>query len=276
MRNILAVVVSYNGGIDIRDTVNAILNVVDLVYIVDNASNPYNKNILECLNKYEKVEVEFLSENVGIGAALNLGVKKARENNFDWILTMDQDSVFKVGFLKSFDSCKNEYQDVCVMTPNVNNSSKQSNCYKVDYAITSGNLIKVNVFKNVGLYNEILFIDGVDFDFSFRLVNSGYEIFNVPEAHLDHCLGDVEPKYFKRFHTYHSPLRRYYIFRNHFYLIRNFWRTHSFILIKMSISRVVYIFTITIFGHLRLKSYKYIFKGIFDSFKNKKGAFRDK
>ena len=36
-------------------------------------------------------EIILNKENLGIATALNIGVRKALENGYEWILTMDQD-----------------------------------------------------------------------------------------------------------------------------------------------------------------------------------------
>ena len=49
---------------------------------------------------------------------------------------------------------------------------------------------------------------------------AGHRIHRVDGAHLLHRLGDERPvpRVFQRFYVQHSPVRRYYMFRNYFYL----------------------------------------------------------
>lgn len=91
---IYAVVVSYNGLNSILESVERLQKYVSTVCIVDNGSN---KETIELLNElehqYTNVKVIKLYENMGIGFALNIGIREARIANAEWLLTMDQDSI---------------------------------------------------------------------------------------------------------------------------------------------------------------------------------------
>ncbi|MDH1213495.1 glycosyltransferase [Pseudomonas chengduensis] len=272
LKKVFATVVTFNGGEGIRDTVLALHNVVDYIYIVDNCSDFETKKILLEFDGFETVGVCFLEDNVGIGAALNVALTKAKELGFEWFLSMDQDSVFRPGFLESFSDFVKNNPKALIMSPAINSNFSMKNEFRtVEYAITSGNLVHMSVFEKIGNYNEWFFIDGVDFEFSLRARQSGIDIYCIAGALLDHKLGDGTVKYFKRFHTYHSPLRRYYIFRNHFYLFKLFFKYYPFLLTKMSVSRFIYILTIVVFGKERFSSLGRIFLGVSHFFIGKVG-----
>lgn len=263
LKKVFATVVTFNGGEGIKETILALHNVVDYIYIVDNCSDLETRKVLLELNKLESVAICFLEENMGIGAALNIALNKAKELNFEWFLSMDQDSVFRSGFLDSFSDFVQKNPKALIMTPAINGGfSERNEIQIVEYAITSGNLVHMSVFEKIGNYNEWLFIDGVDFEFSLRARHFGFNIYRVGDAFLEHALGDGVVKYLSRFHSYHSPLRRYYIFRNHFYLFKLFFKYYPFLLIKMSVSRFIYIFTIIVFGRKRISSLGKVFLGV--------------
>jgi rhamnosyltransferase len=93
--------------------------------------------------------------------------------------------------------------------------------------ITSGNLVRTDVFREVGYFNEDLFIDAVDIEFCMRLANAGYKVVVSGDALLKHQLGNATTGRIlgRRIITLnHPPLRRYYIARNRVYTIKKFIR----------------------------------------------------
>src|SRR5260370_11633294 len=91
--DVLPTIVSYNGLSRTRQTVDALRGQVGHIHIVDNGSGAESLRVLESLEREPGVTVERLGENRGVGHALNLGVKRARQMGCCWLLTMDRASV---------------------------------------------------------------------------------------------------------------------------------------------------------------------------------------
>jgi rhamnosyltransferase len=90
-----------------------------------------------------------------------------------------------------------------------------------DECITSGSLTNVSVWRAIGGFDDWLFIDGVDFDFSRRLVKAKWDIVECPQVIMAHEIGTT------RVHSFcghkiqimnHSPLRKFYQERNYPYI----------------------------------------------------------
>lgn len=232
----IAVVVSYNGRETIESTVHALRQEVGRVHIVDNGSDTLTMALLSVLETYSDVTVERLEQNRGIGHALNAGLRLAIAEKHEWLLTMDQDSLVKPGFMRAYyDAIAADASKVC-LTPRIETGVKRGTPGEggvVKYAITSGNLVRADVAQSVGGYDEGLFIDCVDFDFSLRLRRAGHRIHRVEDARLEHRLGEnrAVPLIVRRFYVQHSPVRRYYMFRNCFYIVeRHLLRFPGFVL----------------------------------------------
>ena len=91
----------------------------------------------------------------------------------------------------------------------------------MDSPITSGSLIAVAAAKTISLPRADLFIDGVDLDYGLRLRQKGFHNLVVPQALMYHHFGNpIKHNFFNRevFVQKYSPLRHYYICRNHTYL----------------------------------------------------------
>ena len=233
MCKVAAIIVSYNPDSNLFDSINLLLNQVEKVIIVDNASKEKYVKYIKSINE-DKIEIILNKENLGVATALNIGVRKALENGYEWILTMDQDSKASPDMVKKMFNVYNsinreERKDILSIFPNFVDERIQSieensnmNSYEyVDADITSGNLLRKEVFEKVGFFDDSLFIDLVDTDFCMRLNEKGIKMIKIRDAVLYHSLG--ESKTIKgilgSFNTSnHSALRRYYMTRNRFYI----------------------------------------------------------
>jgi rhamnosyltransferase len=277
---IFAIIVSYNGVEDLLKTATALRKKVGHIHIVDNSSASQTINILKVLEQENDISVTYLTKNEGIGYALNIGVKKACEMKYNWLLTMDQDSIVDENMIFEFCKVINQDSTLCCLTPTIsvfgddklfNNRRKKENT--VNYAITSGNLINTSVYESIGLYNEKLFIDCVDFDFSFRLREANYKISIVPKARLYHQLGEESnvPKLFSNIYTLHSPLRRYYMYRNWGYIIQKYFFKFPLLILKSTLVHILLLIIIPFYDKNPKKSMLYICYGIRDYFRNSYG-----
>ena len=245
MSKVAAIIVSYNPDSNLFDSINLLLNQVEKVIIVDNGSKEKYVKYIKSINE-DKIEIILNKENLGIATALNIGVRKALENGYEWILTMDQDSKASPDMVKKMFNVYNsinreERKDILSIFPNFVDERIQSieensnmNSYEyVDADITSGNLLRKEVFEKVGFFDDSLFIDLVDTDFCMRLNEKGIKMIKIRDAVLYHSLG--ESKTIKgilgSFNTSnHSALRRYYMTRNRFYIWEKYKGLNSFTL----------------------------------------------
>ena len=276
VETILAVVVSYNGQSDTVKTVTALLDQVDHVHVVDNASAETSWNQLQALCGAATLSMERLQLNAGIGRALNLGLAKARQLGCRWLLTMDQDSLVDTSMLAAYRNFIDRDAEAACLTPNVftNGSSRILPDGPVDFAITSGNLVREDVFSSVGAYDEGLFIDGVDIDFSLRVRAAGYSILRVGAAVLHHQLGSrqVANGPLARFYLAHSPLRRYYMYRNHLYLVQRYWHRFPLFIAKATLVQVLHLLAMLVHERNTGASLRLIGRGIWDFFCKRTGA----
>lgn len=245
MCKVAAIIVSYNPDSNLFDSINLLLNQVEKVIIVDNGSKEKYVKYIKSINE-DKIEIILNKENLGVATALNIGVRKALENGYEWILTMDQDSKASPDMVKKMFNVYNsinreERKDILSIFPNFVDERIQSieensnmNSYEyVDADITSGNLLRKEIFEKVGFFDDSLFIDLVDTDFCMRLNEKGIKMIKIRDAVLYHSLG--ESKTIKgilgSFNTSnHSALRRYYMTRNRFYIWEKYKGLNSFTL----------------------------------------------
>lgn len=220
---IAGVVVLYNPTDEDIDNINSYLKDIDILYVMDNSIVENKKR----LPKSKKIEYIYNNANLGIAEPLNKAAILAREKNFHWLLTMDQDTKFKEGVIKEI---KKRIQDIdCsnigIVTPWHKTKLKvKKSKERIDYPLdvmTSGNFVNLEIHKKIGGFKDYLFIDGVDIEYCLNLARNKYKVVRFNDLEIDHNLGDIcYRKFFKKdlLITNHSAMRRYYQCRNYHYI----------------------------------------------------------
>lgn len=188
-----------------------------------------------------------LAHNRGIAAAHNVGIARAKERGADYVVLFDQDSLPQEGMIAALLSVAERLRAegvrlACVgpryVDPRHDNPPpflrveglrlKRLGCegdpvVAVDYLVSSGSLIPLDVLARVGPMREDLFIDYVDIEWGLRARHLGYQSFGVCAARMTHSLGEAPVRWFSRRVPVHTPLRHYYHFRNAILLYRLPW-----------------------------------------------------
>lgn len=226
---ICGVVTLYYPPKDYYQSIRSYIDYVDILYVIDNSPKEFWKDSEFLLQKYDKVVILSRGENIGIARALNIALKRAWSSDADWLLTMDQDSKFeKNQAIRYFDSLKVvDTEQVAILSPQHKKSIDDSGkCRYEEKTVvwTSGNLLNLKLVRQVGLFDERLFIDSVDHEYCFRIQKAGYKVLQAINCHIEHTLGEkVEGHMFwglkRKKVDIHSPKRLYFIIRNALYLI---------------------------------------------------------
>jgi len=235
----LAIIVTYNPNGDFRKNLESLLSQVTAVLVVDNSLDLEAKHYLRTLKKEIPFELLENDLNLGIAAALNRGVAFALENKFDWVLTLDQDSSLSENYIKNMWMALSHAtsEKIGILAPvhfdrktgymSRNYAKIKGLIVEKDIVMTSGNLIPTSIFREVGTYDESLFIEYVDHEFCLRIKkNYGYKVVIVPNALLGHSLGDIRQHHWGPWfffsHNY-LPVRRYYRARNRLFLYKKYF-----------------------------------------------------
>lgn len=275
---IMGEIVLFNPDIArLQENIASILPQVEELYIYDNGSD----NIMDieaCTDAFNELRKKIYlykdRENKGIARALNSGMEYAKENGYRWVLSLDQDSIFPCeGIEKYFLSLKDN-KEVAIVTPKVYDRNLKVELGEVNEdeyikeAITSGALVRTDVWEQVGGYDEWLFIDGVDHEFSWRVIEHGYKIMRVNGVELVHELGNSKfhqiGKY--KFIVYnYSAFRKYYQVRNQLFL-KYKYQKHCTIFDVLK-KQTYYILTVMIYEENKIKKVRAIIKGGIDAYK---------
>ena len=227
--NIAGVVILYHPNLDLLSAnIQTYVSGLKQLYVYDN-SETKTPGIEEALLKIQpSIQYHYFNSNEGIAKRLNQAMDQAALNQYDFLLTMDQDSSFKDG---DFDKYKLSIQS----SGDSNVAQFGVNCQpdftlpkdepeEVLTLITSGSVLNLSLTKHIGPFNEDLFIDFVDAEFSYRVIQNGYTNLMFSNIVLNHALGTlVEGRglgnFKKSMRIIHAPTRVFYIVRNGLYLL---------------------------------------------------------
>jgi rhamnosyltransferase len=201
----------------LRQNLAAICPQVDRVRVVDNGSSNGVDIAMLCAD-FHNVTIDRLPLNRGVAVALNRVTASARADGATHVLLLDQDSVAESDMVAKL--CMQSAPDVAIIAPRyVDRNLPSRSCEispevnEVNNCITSGSLVRIDAWVGIGGYDERLFVDFVDFDFSLRLRQAGWRILSIRTAVLAHEIGQSKRR--SRFTAYnHSSFRSYHLARD--------------------------------------------------------------
>lgn len=290
-----AVVVIYFPDKNVVNNLNIIIKNFDHIVLVFNSKfiPSLFENIL-----FNQKNIIFLKNktNIGLSNGLNLGIKKLKSIKPDFIGLFDQDSLLPRDYSKKMINFIINYQhnDACLYCPNFFNLvTKRFNKIKKikllrlrsyipddelisfpSYSITSGSLIHFSKFKEIGYFDENLFIDLVDTEWCLRAQSYGYKIVQNNEVVIQHSLGEGNIKLLNFIIQIHSPLRLYYYLRNSIYLYSLPHVSVNWIFIDF-FKNIFRCFFYILFVKSRPIYFKYIIKAIYHGLIKKMGKLED-
>ena len=245
---IAAVVVLYHPDLVLfQGLIRSIVDQVDFLLVVDNGQD--RELMLPLINHHATVHYHELSQNYGLGFALNFGFSKAIELGANYIATFDQDSVATHGMifalLQSHMNLKKDgilcaavspifydlrerdkkyfpvYQEINGKITAITPNAKEGTLLDADYLITSGMLIDTHVWSEGIRFDERFFIDYTDVEWCFRSRAMGYKMYVNCEVEMGHTLSDGIRKPLLSLNILqYSPIRRYYFYRNVLYFCK--------------------------------------------------------
>lgn len=276
---IIAGIVSYQP--DINRLLECIHSIPfgEYLVVVDNGSNNVDE-VKKIVDECKNIHGIYNSCNEGIAKALNQIFEYAEKQKFEWVLCIDQDTILPVNMRNVYNRIYDSFldkKDIAIICPRIHDRMTgsiwpvydKSEVFKeVNKFITSGSLNRIDIWRNLGGFDEFLFIDEVDHDYSFRVVKEGYKIIQVRDVIIDHQIGNTKVKHFfgKRiFIRNHGAVRKYYIVRNMLYICK---KQNDYI--KIFVVRHAFLFMVKtlIYEDDKLNKLKACIKGFIDGCKS--------
>lgn len=178
----------------------------------------YEKELEKHLPNRKLVIIQ-TSENLGFSAGNNIGIKYALDNYASYVLLLNNDTFVDKQFLKQLVQTAINYDQIGILGPKVLlwdkpntiqvvgatinlwtgrgkileggtidsiNSSKIKEVKEVDWVTGSCMLIKKDVFKIIGLFDERFFLFWEEVDFCLRAGKAGFQVVSVPHSKIWH------------------------------------------------------------------------------------------
>ncbi len=288
--HICAVIITWNIGDTFVSNLEPLLSQVGQVLIVDNGSM---SPTIERLNMIQgafpgMITLIFNKENRGIASAQNQAIDFVLVHGYKWILFLDHDSRPENDMVLTMRAAFNSIKDiskVAVIAPTIreNNIHRKmkflspgsffylqefnrfSIVEEVQAVVSSGSLVRTDIFQEIGKFRQDFFIDYVDIEFCLRVRVNGWKIILVPNAVLNHEIGDLKGHYFMgrlTGVTNHPPIRRYTIFKNRIIVWKRYFiRLPSYVLFDV-ITALYDLLKIVLFEQSRAEKLRYIARGI--------------
>ena len=282
---------------------NSLKGQVDHAVIVNTSTdNGATTRALSHLSQNDNAFADVLEcpEN-NLAMAQNMGIQHALANNYDWVLLLDHDSRLGAGMISSMEHAYNNAAsrlNIAVIAPNLQDPSVETKqryllawhhyWFKqqtfdedtpvIDYVLcvaASGSLIPARVLRvNEFAMDESFVIDYIDTDFCLRVGVEGLRILAVRDAKLIHRIGERKQHKFCGLTittTNHSPLRRYYLYRNRLQTWKRYAFEHPSFLMFDLLRTVYEMWRIILFETNKAKKFQYVVKGIWDGLRGVRG-----
>lgn len=245
-------------------------------------------------------EVNYIKneKNEGFTGANNLALKAILEQDFDYVLLLNNDTEVKPNFLSLLEAKMNSDNKLAATQPLILNFKNRDTIWNAGgsfntfFGLTKTRLkgmifnpqlnietstqwitgccilVKTSVVKQVGLLDNRFFAYFEDVDWSIRMTNLGYKLAVVPESIIYHHTSGSTKKNNASNEGNLSPYAHFLNVRNHIYLIKK----HTFFNTLGSwIYQIVKIFAFSIYFILRGRfvKFKMVWRGLFEGIKIK-------
>ncbi|MEI6396858.1 MAG: methyltransferase domain-containing protein [Candidatus Taylorbacteria bacterium] len=241
------------------------------VYIVDDNSSDQTKDIdIRAFKQHFDVEIHRNMQTLNMIGSRNIGLGLADKRS-DYFMILDDDNKFDPDFLDRFNRLLNKYPGFGIVGPKNYHIDKKSIWYfgcdynlstlfphlgKKEFAddilvvdsVANCFVIKRELLKDIGLFDEKYVIDFSETEYSYRAKAVGYKtcVANVPIYHQATTGKEKLEMFTKRIET--RPETYFYTFRNKYLFISEFgniWNKILFYFIFQFVTLVGYVYIAT-------------------------------
>ena len=277
--NTAAVIVSYHPDDEFGERLAKLRSQFAAVYWIDNTpgADAGSRHIRD-------LGVNYISQgvNAGLGTALNMGCAAALKDGFEWVVTFDQDSDIAADFLgQQIAAWQESDSSAFIMGCNYSAGDVDKPRFRVgDYlvvcktVITSGCLMCLPVWDDLGRFRDDYFIDGIDHEICLRGRSKGLVVSRHGRVLMKHRIGERSANY--RILPYlHTPVRKYYSMRNGTQNILRYATSEPIWAVRKSATLAWEVVIALLFEPDRRRKMRAIFRGLRDGLTSRMGAAPD-
>jgi rhamnosyltransferase len=190
-------------------------------------NGPVSEAVEQRLDLLSNARILRAPTNIGLGAGLNAVVRAAESEGVSHLLLLDQDSSPQAGLCAALhERCGTGSRRIAAIGPvlvpppgeaflpmRYARRKKTALVSEVDFLPTSGSLISLAAWREIGPFRDDYFIDGIDVEWGFRAWSRGYACVLAEDLAMVHRWGsadaDHRPQILRQ-----SDIRNYYYIRN--------------------------------------------------------------
>lgn len=208
---VFIIVLNYNGKDVVRTCLNSLFKInypnVEVV-VVDNASTDGSFELAKAA--FSKAHFIKNEVNLGFSTGNNIGIRFALEKMADFVLLLNNDTEVTPDFLTELINATTTDEKIGISSPKIfkdktaqiwfaggkidwfkmkslhENKNNSSIPYETGFISGCAMLIKKNVFKKIGLFDEDFFLYWEDVDFSIRAQKAGFKTVIIPTSTVYH------------------------------------------------------------------------------------------
>jgi len=252
------IITNFNGIRTLEKCLSRILNSdypnFDII-VIDNHSTDGSLELLR--GKYPAIKLIMNAENIGFGAATNLGMRLAFEKFADYVLALNNDAYLEKNTISKLLTVAKNNPHAGIISPLIKRpdgsiwfaggkinwwkmrashkfACSNSHPFASDYICGCAMLISQKVCEKVGLFDERFFLYYEDADLSVRAKRAGFELLIDPTSSVEH---DEQSNNNNSFKTYWLVLSGILFFKKNTPLFLKPWMSIYLLLRKVKNSR---------------------------------------
>ena len=244
--------------------------------IVENSNNINLKKNL--VSKYDNIEVIMMSENIGMGAGNNIGLKACKT---DYAFVLNPDVILNKNTLKNLIAGLQEVKDFTLASPANDNPNfpnfkttspnlENDNVLSVSRIDGFSMLFNMKKFSNENFFDENFFLYLENDDLCLRIKNKKQKIYIVKNSLIRHEGGISKYQDLELLRNWHWMWSKFYFNKKHYGYIFSLFTVSS----NFFSGCLKFLFYLIIFNTHKRNIYKIRIFGLLNSMLGKKSWYR--
>lgn len=222
MDKVAVIIVTFNGENYIRNCLSSLSNssISIKIIVIDNNSKDRTVEIIG--NEYSDVELIQLSENIGFGAANNLGLRRVIDLGYNFAYLLNQDAYIFPDSIKQIVAVANRNIDYGILgslqlngkgdkldnyfcdyiaprycrdfVSDIVVGNQLSDCYEIDFINAAAWLLPVKILRIIGGFDPLFYHYGEDNNYIQRVRYYGFKIGLCPKSVVLHDRENIKTK----------------------------------------------------------------------------------